>query len=111
MAVGILTSFPAGPHFDEAVDRLMDIANMPVGPPLPDGSLELPQVHALNCLKDSFSNSRLADKTESFVERALELAVRCLTNDTCVPRLFQINHLTSLDGQFGIAASCYSERY
>ena len=84
MAIGILTACPQGDSFDHAVEQLLDIAEMPVQPRSDGGRLELPQVHALNCLKDVFSSSRLSGKTESHLERSLGLATDCIVHDVSV---------------------------
>lgn len=44
----------------------------------------LSQVHALNCLKDMFKNSKLGDRSEAHVPEALGLAATCLSSDTYV---------------------------
>lgn len=36
--------------------------------------VELPQVHAMNCLKDIFVSNRMGPQSESFIERALNLS-------------------------------------
>lgn len=45
-----------------------------------DGGLS--QVHAMNCLKDMFKNSRLGEKSEPHVPEALSLAASCLSSET-----------------------------
>ncbi|KAI4724759.1 hypothetical protein E4T49_07502 [Aureobasidium sp. EXF-10728] len=46
----------------------------------------LSQVHALNCIKDIFKNSRLGERTEAHVPQALSLAAECLSSDTWAVR-------------------------
>jgi hypothetical protein len=43
--------------------------------------VKLPQVHALNCLKDVFANSRLGPCSEQYLAETLELSVKCLGSD------------------------------
>ena len=42
----------------------------------------LSQVHALNCLKDMFRNSKLGERSEAHVPEALGMAANCLSSDT-----------------------------
>lgn len=54
--------------------ELQAIAHAPIGANL--GSL--PQVHALNCLKDIFTDARFGPSTEIYVADSLEIAVSSL---------------------------------
>ena len=80
------------------------MANAPVGA----DSGALPQVHALNCLKDIFTDARFGLSTEKYVADALETAASCLESpmyDHCF-----ILHERSvisdkiIDGTYAIAA-------
>lgn len=44
----------------------------------------LPQVHALNCIKDIFTNTSLGTATEPHMAKTLELAADCLQVDVYV---------------------------
>ena len=46
--------------------------------------LHLPQVHAMNCLKDIFTNTQLGRSTEPYIADTLDIAAGCLENDVCV---------------------------
>lgn len=50
------------------------MAEAPVGVDLES----LPQVHALNCLKDIFTDSRFGLSTESYIAHTLDIAASCL---------------------------------
>ena len=45
---------------------------------------QLPQVHAMNCLKDIFTNTQLGPRTEPYIADTLEIAAGCLESDVCV---------------------------
>ncbi len=71
---GVLAAYPGDKFFDDVVVDLQAMANAPVGTDL--GSL--PQVHALNCLKDIFTDARFGLSTEDYVAGALDIAASCL---------------------------------
>ena len=73
MAAAILAALPPGKSFDGLISWLQETARH-----FSDDQVELPQVHALNCLKDIISNSRLGEKTEPYLEETLEISVDCL---------------------------------
>ncbi|KAL8899451.1 MAG: hypothetical protein Q9207_006199 [Kuettlingeria erythrocarpa] len=78
---GILTAYPQGSFFDEALRDLQSIAD---SMPVPDGggdSVHLPQVHAFNCLKDIFTETKFAGSVEQHVSDSLEIAVRALESN------------------------------
>ena len=58
------------------VVNLQAMANASVGADV--GSL--PQVHALNCLKDIFTDARFGPGTEVHVADTLDIAASCLEN-------------------------------
>ena len=59
----------------EAMLDLQSTAKLELDMEMVDGRLRLPQVHALNCLKDIFTNTRLGEATEVFLEDTLTIAV------------------------------------
>lgn len=71
---GVLAAYPGDKFFDDVVVNLQAMANAPLGVDL--GSL--PQVHALNCLKDIFTDARFGVNTEIYVADTLEIAASCL---------------------------------
>jgi len=79
--IGIVVADSTGRLFQKAMKDLTLEATKPV-----DQDAEkvggLSQVHALNCIKDIFKNSKLGERTEYHVPEALALAARCLSSDT-----------------------------
>ena len=47
-------------------------------------NIRLPQVHALNCLKDIFTDAILGPASEPHVAMALEIAAGCLESELYV---------------------------
>lgn len=54
------------------------IADAPVGFFENTGDLRLPQVHALNCLKDVFTDALLGQASEPHIADTLEISAGCL---------------------------------
>lgn len=74
---GVLVADANGPLTARAVSELDAIAREPVEPCLAhEGSL--PQVHAVNCMKDVLKHSRLSDTSEPYIPLALRLAAAAL---------------------------------
>ena len=80
MMTGILAAYPNDPFFDKAMLDLQEIANTPVVWERNHVDIRLSQVHALNCLKDIFTNSRLGSSTEMHLSTTMVIAVNCLEN-------------------------------
>jgi hypothetical protein len=53
---------------------LHEIAHLPVKDDNEQKAMDLPQVHAMNCLKDIFTNNRLGPHTEPFIMSGLTLS-------------------------------------
>ncbi|KAK4502728.1 hypothetical protein PRZ48_006154 [Zasmidium cellare] len=82
---GILIAEKSGKLLSNAVTDLETIARQPVNAAsAEEGSL--PQVHAMNCLKDVLKNSRLGEQSEKYVPRALHLAANALRSDVWAVR-------------------------
>ena len=81
MITSILAAFPEGDLFKDIVIQLQQIAVQPVEQDLERGRMRLPQVHALNCLKDIFTDTRLGSSTEEHLERTFGIAVGCLNHE------------------------------
>ena len=77
MVTGILAAYAGHKFFDTAMLDLQTIADDPIPKP-ESGDLRLPQVHALNCLKDVFTDARLGPSTEKHVADSIEIAASCL---------------------------------
>jgi hypothetical protein len=71
---GIVGSDPGTPFFNDALNELHEISYLPVEYDKERQYLELPQVHAMNCLKDIFTNNKLGPFTEPFIMKALTLS-------------------------------------
>ena len=87
IVTGVLAAFPKGHFFDGAVVDLQAIADAPVERSANAGDLRLPQVHALNCLKDIFTDARFGPSTEEHMAITLEVAISCLENEMYEDRL------------------------
>ncbi|OJJ31583.1 hypothetical protein ASPWEDRAFT_697288 [Aspergillus wentii DTO 134E9] len=74
LATGILSSAPGGSLFQQVMGDLHEISRLPAEHDSSKQDLELPQVHAMNCLKDIFTNTRLGPFTEPFIMSALNLS-------------------------------------
>lgn len=77
---GILTADPGGPLLGAAIKELQRIAISPIEPLIDVQKPQVPQVHAMNCLKDIFTNTRLGNETEKYVSSTLVIAVDRLQN-------------------------------
>ncbi|KAI3140371.1 hypothetical protein CBS147326_2072 [Penicillium roqueforti] len=78
LVTGIVGSDPGTPFFNEAINELHEISSLPVEYDKERQYLELPQVHAMNCLKDIFTNAKLGSHTEPFIMKALTLSAERL---------------------------------
>ncbi|MCJ1478167.1 hypothetical protein MMC13_006843 [Lambiella insularis] len=81
MITGVLSAYASGRVFDSAVSDLQAIASLKVAIAADVAEPRFPQVHALNCLKDIFTNSRFGPATESHLAKTLTIAVDCLGNN------------------------------
>ncbi|KAJ5960846.1 Armadillo-like helical [Penicillium vulpinum] len=78
LVTGIVGSDPGTPFFNEAINELHEISSLSVDYDKERQYLELPQVHAMNCLKDIFTNAKLGPFTEPFIMKALTLSAERL---------------------------------
>ena len=78
MITGILTAHVGDTFFDKAVLDLQEIASMPVPDTSDVEEPRLPQVHALNTLKDIYADTRFGPSTEPHVADGLNIAASCL---------------------------------
>lgn len=81
MITGILAAYPEGTFLNDAILDLQVIADEPVNLLSGYESMRLPQVHALNCLKDVFTDTRLGPGTEPHVADTLDIAADCIESD------------------------------
>lgn len=78
LTVGLLSAKPGGELTARALGDLQQIAQQPIGNGV---TSELPQVHALNCLKDIFTSTKLGPVTETSLSSVLLIAVDCLDKE------------------------------
>ncbi|PYH62216.1 THADA/TRM732 family protein [Aspergillus niger CBS 101883] len=78
LIVGILSSKPGGPLFQTVINELHEISHLPAKHDKSRQDVPLPQVHAMNCLKDIFTNNKLGPHTEPFIMPALRLSAERL---------------------------------
>lgn len=78
LVTGILASNPGSPFFKSAMEGLFEISRLSVDYDKEEQYLKLPQVHAINCLKDIFTNTRIGPFTEPFIMDALTLSAEGL---------------------------------
>ena len=65
------------------MEKLRNIAQEPALISQTDGS-NLPQVHALNCIKDIFKSSYLSKRAEPYLTESLQLAATSLRSEVYV---------------------------
>jgi hypothetical protein len=80
LITGVLCAVPGTPFFKEVLNELHEISRLEVQYNKEKQYLELPQVHAMNCLKDIFVNNKLGPHTEPFVMSALTLSAERLAS-------------------------------
>ncbi|KAI0128637.1 putative death-receptor fusion protein-domain-containing protein [Xylariales sp. AK1849] len=101
LIVGILSSNAEHPSFHAVMHKLQDIAQQSARIAETDGS-NLPQVHALNCIKDIFKSSNLSRRAEPYLIDILGLAASSLKSEVWAIRNCGLLLLRSLvDCLFG----------
>ncbi|KAI0013683.1 putative death-receptor fusion protein-domain-containing protein [Xylariaceae sp. FL0662B] len=101
LIVGILSSNAEQPSFKDLIHKLQDIGRQPAHVSETDGS-NLPQVHALNCIKDIFKCSYLSGRAEGYLTDCLQLAIDSLKSEVWAIRNCGLLLLRSLiDCLFG----------
>ncbi|KAL1964941.1 hypothetical protein VTN77DRAFT_6294 [Rasamsonia byssochlamydoides] len=80
LVTGILCSNPTGPLFQRVMSELQEMATLPATQSDNYSELSLPQVHAMNCLKDILVNTRLGPHTEPFIMPALTISAESLSS-------------------------------
>ncbi|KAL5335459.1 putative death-receptor fusion protein-domain-containing protein [Aspergillus crustosus] len=74
LIAGILLSNPGGSLFNQVIRELQDVSHLPAQLGEENQTVELPQVHAMNCLREVFTNARLGPHTEEYLMPALNLS-------------------------------------
>ncbi|KAK3996097.1 thyroid adenoma-associated protein [Cladorrhinum sp. PSN332] len=80
LIAAVLSANASSPSFEEVFCNLEEIGKKPVRQAETDGS-NLPQVHALNCLREIFRSSLLSKRAEGYLARTLLLAGTCLKSE------------------------------
>ncbi|KAK0736952.1 putative death-receptor fusion protein-domain-containing protein [Apiosordaria backusii] len=80
LIAAVLSANASSPSFDEVYSNLEQIGKKPVTQAETDGS-NLPQVHALNCLREIFRSSLLSKRAEGYLARTLHLAATSLKSE------------------------------
>jgi hypothetical protein len=83
MVTGILSANASYPSYELVMARLIEIGSQETARHNADGS-KLPQVHALNSLRDIVKNSYLINigqKSENILAECLELATKSLRSE------------------------------
>ena len=62
--------------FDEVILSVLRIATMPI-----KVEAGLPQVHALNCLKEAFTDGNIGSRAQPFLTQTIVACVDCLDSD------------------------------
>ena len=86
LMIGVLAAEAESPSFGDVFEALVSIAKNPALESETDGS-NLPQVHALNCLRGMFRSSLLSKKAEAYLAPTLQLATGSLRSEMLVPLL------------------------
>lgn len=76
----ILSANADRPAFNDVMTELASLSRRPVELSEKDET-NLPQVHAMNCLKEIFKSSTLGKKAESHIAECLQLAADSLSSD------------------------------
>lgn len=106
---GILSANPDGPLFVRAMQDLQAEARVGIAK-IRASEVYLPQVHALNCLKDIFTSTKLGQRSEAFIPQALDLAGERLQSRTWAIRNCGLMLLRALiDRLFGTNESQASD--
>lgn len=80
LIAAVLSANATSPSFDEVYGTLEEIGKKSVRMSETDGS-NLPQVHALNSLREIFRSSLLSKKAEGYLARTLHLAATSLKSE------------------------------
>jgi hypothetical protein len=77
---GILSANSTNPAFERVMMELKTLAKRPIILSAKDET-NLPQVHAMNCLKEIFKSSTLGKRSEGHIAECLQLAADSLNSE------------------------------
>ena len=80
LLTSILSANAEEPAFHDVMTELVSLAKRQVQLSIKEET-SLPQVHAMNCLKEIFKSSALGNKTEPYIAECLKLAADNLTSE------------------------------
>lgn len=80
LVTGILSANGKSPAFEDVMTELKSLARRPVALSETDET-NLPQVHAMNCVKEIFKSSTLGKRSDKHIPDCLQLAADSLTSD------------------------------
>ena len=80
LMTSILIANSEKPAFHDVIMELISLAKRPVQLSEKEET-SLPQVHAMNCLKEIFKSSELGNKAELYIAECLQLAADKLTSE------------------------------
>ncbi|EDN98844.1 hypothetical protein SS1G_13703 [Sclerotinia sclerotiorum 1980 UF-70] len=80
LVTGILSANARSPAFEDVMTELKSLARRPVALSKTDET-NLPQVHAMNCVKEIFKSSTLGKRSDKHIPDCLQLAADSLTSD------------------------------
>ncbi|KAM3083132.1 hypothetical protein ACMFMG_003796 [Clarireedia jacksonii] len=105
LITGILSSNASNPAFEVVMMELKSLARRPVALSQIDET-NLPQVHAMNCVKEIFKSSALGKRADKHIPDCLQLAADSLTSEVWAMRNCGLLLLRSLiDCLFGTSES------
>lgn len=108
LIIGVLVSEtdPARPLLSSTFARFVEIATMPAFASQNGEKMDLPQVHALNCLKFLFTDPRVSQVVVPYMGKGLELAVSCFGSEIWAIRNCGVMLFTALTNRlFGLRKS------
>lgn len=84
---------------NETFDKLVDIAYYPATKSSGKEKVDLPQVHAFNCIKTIFVESELSNDSAPLIDRALKLAISSFSSDIWAIRNCAVMLFTALQNR------------
>ena len=83
MVTGIMSAMSQNPSIKDMISILIRQARVPVDLKMHSTSDlgELPQVHALNSIRQSYKTSSVRNQLDSYVDSCLELAADCFISE------------------------------
>jgi hypothetical protein len=77
LMTGILSAYSKTPALEDVMEQLKTLARQPAAFTAKDET-SLPQVHAMNCLKEIFKSSSLGKRCDNHIADCLQIAAESL---------------------------------